>query len=467
VKTRARVWTFIVIILTVVLLGPLGVRAGELKGSLPWVTILCRFADVPSTPFPREYFEELMGSAYPGLDHYWREVSYGNINLAGSIVVGWYDLPQPSSYYVYDDRAGIDRLLNDCVAAADPDVFFPGFYGVNTVFNKALEGVTARGAFGHYVKETDGVLKPYGIILLSVVNDFDVQASFAHEMGHAFGLQHSSSPNSTDLTSPWDIMSWGWFVPQEPAKFGMTGIHTIAYHKDLLGWIPAERKYIFVPEGGARTIWIERLALPKYPDSYLMAEIQSGNNGQFYTIEARQFAGYDQGGRSVGGGLPGEAIIVHHVDPLRLTSPAMILDIDGNGDNGDKGTMLVPGESLILDGIKVSVDGIEETGFLVTIDGSAALSGVQVVSPEAGEKWKVGTTQNIVWAGGNGNSIQVELSRNMGTSWEVISQSVPNSGSLRWQVRGTPTDRALIRVSDGTDKDISEPFTIKKRRRAR
>jgi hypothetical protein len=59
----------------------------------------------------------LMGSSYPGMDHYWREVSYENINLAGSAVVGWYNLPQPRSYYVYDrdgdgDADRDDRLKN-------------------------------------------------------------------------------------------------------------------------------------------------------------------------------------------------------------------------------------------------------------------------------------------------------------------------------------------------------------------
>lgn len=83
----------------------------------------------------------MMGSSEPGsLGHYWREVSYGNIDLTGSIVVGWYDLPRSYSYYVYDrdgDGEGdhnTQRTVEDC-AAADADVFFPDFYGINLVFN--------------------------------------------------------------------------------------------------------------------------------------------------------------------------------------------------------------------------------------------------------------------------------------------------------------------------------------------
>lgn len=46
-----------------------------LRGPQPFATILCKFADVPAEPDRVAYFERLLGSAYPGLDHYWREVS--------------------------------------------------------------------------------------------------------------------------------------------------------------------------------------------------------------------------------------------------------------------------------------------------------------------------------------------------------------------------------------------------------
>ena len=107
-------------------------------GSQAWVTILCRFGDATNvTPHPVSYYEGFMGSSEPQLGHYWKEVSYGNIPaLSGSRVVGWYNLPQPRSYYVHDkDGDGEDhkdingaRLTEDCIAAGDADVFFPDFW---------------------------------------------------------------------------------------------------------------------------------------------------------------------------------------------------------------------------------------------------------------------------------------------------------------------------------------------------
>ncbi len=71
-------------------------KSNGLHGPQPFATILCKFADVPDEPDPVAYFERLLGNAYPGLDHYWREVSYGAISLAGSRVTGWHALPHPT-----------------------------------------------------------------------------------------------------------------------------------------------------------------------------------------------------------------------------------------------------------------------------------------------------------------------------------------------------------------------------------
>ena len=128
-------------------------------GSQSWVTILCRFADATDvTPHPVSYYEKLMGSSYPGRAHYWKEVSYGNIpDLRGSIVVGWYNLPRPRSYYVYDrdgdgeEESNGERMLQDCTAAADADVFFPDFWGINLVFNQNFGPNSSGFASGSFL----------------------------------------------------------------------------------------------------------------------------------------------------------------------------------------------------------------------------------------------------------------------------------------------------------------------------
>ena len=345
----------------------------HVRGSQAWVTILCRFGDATDvTPHLVSYYENWMGSSEPQLGHYWNEVSYGNIpNLSGSIVVGWYNLPRPRSYYVYDrDEDGEDdfdhiRLEEDCIAAADADVFFPDFWGINLVFNGDL---SVGGFGGPSFRMLDGQQRFWGRVALSSSGSEHAYV-WAHEMGHAFGLQHSSGPygqddplySDTTYDSKWDVMSGGGSCQFRDPEYNCIGVHTIAYHKDFLGWIPPARKYV-APRNSTRTITLERLAQPN-SDGYLLAQIPIGESTtDFYTVETRLFAGYDDE-------IPDEAVVIHKVDTTRADRLAQVVDIDNNGDPNDAGAMWTAGETFtdLANGLQVSVDAEHATGFEVTI----------------------------------------------------------------------------------------------------
>ena len=136
----------------------------------------------------------------------------------------------------------------------------------------------------------------------------------AHEMGHAFGLLHSSGPYDETYDSEWDVMSGGGLCSfRLIPEYGYLGVHTIAYHKDFLGWIPPARKYV-APRNSTRRITLERLAQPG-AEGYLMAQIPIGDSAtDFYTVETRLFAGYDDE-------IPDEAVVIHKVDTT-LRRPA-------------------------------------------------------------------------------------------------------------------------------------------------
>jgi len=325
-------------------------QGAPIMGSHPWITVLCRFADsVAVEPHPLSWYEGLMGGAYPGVDHFWRELSFDQANVAGSGALGWYDLPEPRSHYV-DDAAGsanLELLKNDCAAVADADVYFPDYEGINFQFNESLGGFSWGGASNLNIDGTNGFYR------MTWLADWADHVTYTHEMGHGFGLPHSSGPYGEVYDSNWDVMSgswtnydsfWGWLAP-----------HTISYHKNMLGWIPAERIYD-APVGSSQTITLHRLADLGAGGDYLMARVPR-TDGTYYTVEARQFVGYDVN-------LLAEAVVMHHV-----TNRAFLVDPDNDGDPDDEGPPWLQGETFSdpANGVTVAIDSETAEGFVVTI----------------------------------------------------------------------------------------------------
>ncbi len=89
-----------------------------------------------------------------------------------------------------------------------------------------------------------------------------------------------------------------------------------------------------------------------------------------------------------------------------------------------------------------------------------------MIAPNGGETWRVNRTRTIRWTSSlvSGN-VKIELSRNGGTTWEVLFASTPNDGSQNWRVTSPTTTQAKIRVSgnNGAVIDTSNGvFTIRK-----
>jgi beta-lactamase superfamily II metal-dependent hydrolase len=87
-----------------------------------------------------------------------------------------------------------------------------------------------------------------------------------------------------------------------------------------------------------------------------------------------------------------------------------------------------------------------------------------VTSPLITLGWSVGTRRAIEWSHNLGAAafVRVELSRNGGSSWEVLTPSVRNTtattGAFAWLVSGPTTSSALVRVSwlDGPASDTTD-----------
>jgi len=323
-------------------------------GNQPWVSILCKFFDITEEPRDLYYFQDMYSNEYPGLNHYWREVSYNSIDINGSTAFGWFTLPQPRSYYYsasMQNLTMLERLVTDCTNAADPYVNFNKFIGVNMMFNGELDGYAYGGA---WYLNLDGAYRLLNVTWEPIWGYSSITV-ITHEMGHGFGLPHSSGSYDQIYDNVWDVMSdpWSNCSFATDGVFGCLGQHTIAYHKDLLGWIPADRKYI-VPYVGSGLP--EPTVLPAYYP-LLMAQIPiQGASDHFYTVELRRQNGYDAK-------LPGNAMIIHDVIPSRQNlRPANLVDVDMNGNTGDEGAMWGLGESFQDAANQISISVLSSSG---------------------------------------------------------------------------------------------------------
>jgi photosystem II stability/assembly factor-like uncharacterized protein len=82
----------------------------------------------------------------------------------------------------------------------------------------------------------------------------------------------------------------------------------------------------------------------------------------------------------------------------------------------------------------------------------SSVQAVGVLSPNGGENWAYGTTQNITWTASNIVNMKIEYKTGPAGPWQTIAASVPaTSGSYAWLVPNTPTTQARVRVSDALD----------------
>jgi hypothetical protein len=98
------------------------------------------------------------------------------------------------------------------------------------------------------------------------------------------------------------------------------------------------------------------------------------------------------------------------------------------------------------------------------------LDRIHVTRPNTALSWPTGATRNINWSHnlGTAERVNIDLSRDGGTTWSSIATNVPNTtdttGSFAWVVTGPATTRARVRVSWTADPNVQSAsaadFTI-------
>lgn len=351
--------------------------AAPVNGVTRWVTLMCKFSDIGTEQKTQAFFQSQYGEGVGQLGHYWREVSYNKINLAGSSAHGWFTLPQPRSHYVTEengeDKADLKKLFADCGAAADATVDFNSVQGVNMMFNGDLDGYAWGGGM---CAPLEGRSNFCTRATWNPPWSFSNLAPLAHEMGHGYGLPHSdnSDGDSDTYDNPWDVMSDGWYNAVSDSTYGTRPKHINIFQRHRLSWVDGARQQVIVlGDLATRDIALDYAHLAGSGNVQMLVLSLSPQADPYatvvYTLEARKREGPYEGA------LAGDAVIVHKV---QASGTAYSIDADVPPANraNNEGSMFKVGERWVTPegSHAVTVKAQTATGFVVTVGPPRAMS---------------------------------------------------------------------------------------------
>lgn len=310
-------------------------------GTRKALVLLVDFSDKPSIHSNSQFRSLLFSSGTYSLADYYYEVSYGQFSLTGE-VYGWFQAPQPYSYYV-GDSFGIykpypnnsQRLVEDVVALADNQIDFQQFDEDNDGFVENLfvihsgPGAEETGSktdiWSHKWQLSDGRV-PYQTADGVKVDVFTIQPErfddnslitigvFAHEFGHILGLPDLYDTDYSSSGLGWFCLMAGgsWAKSEKSGLPGSSPVHPCVWCKYVLGWLNPNA----LERGGKDSETPAILpAVAKTDKAYrLLANpndidwtLDNTGTGEYFLVENRYRVGFDQG-------LPGSGLLILHID---------------------------------------------------------------------------------------------------------------------------------------------------------
>jgi M6 family metalloprotease-like protein/uncharacterized repeat protein (TIGR01451 family) len=292
-------------------------------GDAECIVILIRFSDVgPESTHTSSYFNNLLFNAeYPkSMQNYYDEVSYGKLNLKGTIST-WYQSSKNMSYYGEDgatrDTKNTPRyeLAREAVQLADDDIDF-------SQYDKNGDGVVDHVIIVHAGNDQSGSKNPNDIwshrwqILpdgelvdgvkvrgYTVLAESSPVGTFAHEFGHDLGLPDLydtyADNGDSEGVGHWDLMGSGSWLDN-----GYTPGHLSVWCKYGLGWI--------TPIKVTSSVFGEHIAnIENNSLAYMLSDNPNispwSGQAEYFLVENREKTGFDSS-------LDGSGLLIWHID---------------------------------------------------------------------------------------------------------------------------------------------------------
>lgn len=302
-----------------------------LSGKQPIVVVLCKFTDQTDEPRDVKYFQDLFsetGAGESNLFDFWKDVSYGNLDLTGTVVKGWYTAKTTVGQFNNLPRP---QQVDVCAKEAVNDVDFSKFAGVYIVVNnKGLTGPLFGAGPPTTINGTT-----YSSLGEAVTEWDQAYNGIQHESLHLLRMNHSRAISNNPLGQPdysdlYDIGSCFSCIGTPDKNFrdqgstivGIPGAAPLAGGPGLnavqlltadpgappqrIGWLAANR-VLTLPSSSCAQQTVQLAAL-NHPEAtgYLTIRAPAAvpifqtsptlkTTGDYYTVELRDKSGWDAG----------------------------------------------------------------------------------------------------------------------------------------------------------------------------
>ncbi|MBM7171651.1 M6 family metalloprotease domain-containing protein [Streptomyces sp. G44] len=335
-------------------------------GTVRALNLMVDFSDAPGEGSAMDRLAEF----FPQTSKWFRTSSYGRLDYRPeSPVPDWLRMPKPFAEYGIERGAPFDpgyrELVEDIVAAADPDVDFRDYDLVNVLVTpnagpSALDTVlSVTFAGNHEAPVADGV--PVANASFVYSRQDDGSGSYhetgyrvlPHENGHVFGLPDLYTHDGGGAVGHWDIMSEDWGANND----------LLAWHKWKLGWLDDGQVGCAAKAGTT-----EHLLTPLARSGGTKLAFVPLNEKSGYAVEVRTRGGNDEAVCKPG-------VLVYRVDANVDTGHGPITVADSTTDSGGctrranvhaelSDAPYGPGETFTdrAAGVRVTVAGVNDGG---------------------------------------------------------------------------------------------------------
>lgn len=293
------------------------------KGKRKLLMILINFSDTQPKYQPAEFNKYMNEVGYSGIGSfrdYFLENSYGLLDIE-TTVTRWVTVSKPHKYYGENDDAKAYEAVVEAINLLDDEVDFSQFDndgdgvvdGIAVIHQgqgEEFSGSNPNNIWSHswtlsYALYPKQPPRKDGVIIDSYTIQPEIRAGrnatkmstigvMCHEFGHNLGApDYYDTEGGNQGTGQWDLMaagSWNGTSGDRPA-------HINAYQKSEFGWVNPET----LSESGDKVL----KPIKDFAQAY---RINTTTSNEFFILENR----VKQGAFDLG--LPGEGMIVYHVD---------------------------------------------------------------------------------------------------------------------------------------------------------